>query len=80
MEVIHILYSPKVEKKQLYTAKYHLERKMNYKLSKKYSDNYSVISKNFTLIQHFDEHDIFAVRLYSLEMKNKIEIPDNENI
>lgn len=80
MEIVHMFRSYKVEEKELYIAKYHLERKMNYELSKKYSNNYSVISKNFILIHHFDEHDIFAIRLYSLVMNVIIEIPDNENI
>lgn len=80
MEIVHMFRSYKVEEKELYIAKYHLERKMNYELSKKYSNNYSVISKNFILISHFDKHSIFAIRLYSLVMNVIIEIPDNENI
>lgn len=69
MKVIYALTSHKVLKSKLYIAKFLLEKELNRKLSEKYSDDYSVVSKNFVLIACFDELNPYSTRLYRLGMK-----------
>ncbi len=74
MKVFHTLISDRAEISYLYREKYILERRINQILSQKYSDNYSVISKNFTRIACFDKYDIAFFRLYRLRMEVTVEV------
>lgn len=74
MKVLHELVSDRAEISYLYREKYKLERVMNGILSKKYSNNYSIISKSFTRIVCFDKYGIDFFRLYQLRMEVTVEV------